>query len=145
MSTRLSSNVFIRCTTYLMLAGLLAPFSGLRGQSCLPADTLGAVLLENVRSILTATDPDIAAMRDSLRISAMPSVDVSLVAVDSLCTRAIQAYEEWLGRSKPARRTYVIELAELYYVVADPHEKASGLIIMPFFTREWLYLELYLF
>ena len=135
----------MRLLTCLVAASLLAPFAGLAAQSCLPADTLGLVLVENVRSIVTATDPEIVEMRDSLHVSAMPSAAVSLVADDSVCTRAIRAYEQWLGRSMAGRRAYVIELADLHYVVADPNEKASGLIIMPFFARQWDFLELYLF
>lgn len=93
---------------------------------CRLADRNSELLLRDMIRYATSTDPDVTAVRDSLRMIPVPASQVSLVADQEVCTRASAAYQQYyegvaFGFSG---RVYVIRVG-MRYAVLDPDYPTS--------------------
>jgi len=87
---------------YIWPAALLAlgalDMQGVQAQrpACRLADQKSELLLRDMISYATSTDPQVTAVRDSLRILPVPASQVGLVTDQTVCTRASAAYQQYL-------------------------------------------------
>jgi hypothetical protein len=112
---------------YIWPAALLAlgalEMQGVQAQqpACRPADQKSELLLRDMISFATSTDPQITAVRDSLRILPVPASQVGLITDQTVCTRAsagYQQYYEGVG-SGFSGRVYVVRIGTRYAAL-DP-------------------------
>lgn len=94
-----------------------------RQTACLAATPSTATVLADLREMMTATDSESVAARDSLNIPAATETEVVTVQSDSVCAGAAATYRAARGEGSPPRPVWVFELGPLYYAALDPEAK----------------------
>jgi hypothetical protein len=107
--------------------------------SCRASDALATRTLQYLQGLVTTTDTMRRAMRDSLKLSAKRTSDVSLVTDEKTCAKAVTALDSVFGAPSAQRQVYVYKFGT-DYVVEDPtvgnDSEYRGLRI---FDRTWVY------
>jgi hypothetical protein len=107
-------------------------------------DDTANVTLAHLRTLVTSLVPSDVALRDSLRISAGRTSDVTYVIDDKTCAKARTALNAVLSTPSTSRQLYVYKIGT-DYGVEDPtvgtNSEYRGLRI---FDRSWVYKRTYL-
>ena len=113
--------------TALLALGTLG-MQGVQAQqpACRLADQKSELLLRDMISYATSTDPHVTAVRESLRILPVPASQVGLVTDQTVCTRASAAYQQYYAgvASGFSGRVYVVRIGTRYAAL-DPDYPTS--------------------
>ncbi len=106
----------------VLVAALCRPVPGWSQGVCRAADSTSAELIAEVARYSAATHAGDIAVRDSLRLPAVPANQVVLVTQDPVCKKANVAYQAdraITGGSGFSGRVYVVKIGTTYAVL-DP-------------------------
>jgi len=94
--------------------------------ACRQADQRSELLLRDMIRYATSTDPEVTAVRDSLRILPVPASQVGLVTDQQVCTRASAAYQQYFEgvASGFSGRMYIVRVGTRYAAL-DPEYPTS--------------------
>lgn len=114
---------------FLLLSAVAAPFPGfLTAQSCRAADYRSSFMLNEIKNLVTNTEPHLIEHRQRLGIPAVDTAQIALVTDTGICNEAVLAYNAGLPRRTDGRQplgsVYVVRLGAMY-VVLDPTDVAG--------------------
>jgi hypothetical protein len=143
-SSRMRANLALLVMLAAACGPAMASVSPAPAPLCRPSDELVTRTLANLRSLVTINDTLRRAMRDSLRLSATRTSDVSYVTDEKICVKAAAAMDALWNTGPTSRQVYVYKFGT-DYIVEDPtigqDSEYRGLQI---FDRRWVYKRTYL-
>lgn len=112
------------------LALTSSPSSGYSQAVCRIADTTSVRLLSEIARYSDAVSPQDLIVRDSLRLPAVPTSQVTLVTQEAVCKKANAAYQadrSGTGGSGFSGRVYVAKAGDTYAVLDPSFRYGSSL------------------
>jgi hypothetical protein len=110
----------------LASAGMQPPGSMARpphSQYCRPADQTSAIIISQIKSMVTATSGPEVENRIAVQVPHVPDSSVVLVTDEAICQQAARAYDSVLVATlqlPPSQREVFVVRVGTSYVVADP-------------------------
>lgn len=105
---------------------------------CLPADSLSAALIADLKRIVSATDAWTVQGRDNIfHIPVVPPSSITLVTDSKVCAKASAAYGTLPGTTVTPN-VYVIALGNAGYAVQVPDQPGEHYGTQKIFDRKWV-------
>jgi hypothetical protein len=125
----------------LAVGMLVAGCSTALGQGptqCRPPDVESTRLLSYVRKLVTTVDPERVALRTSLGLTAMDSLQVTLVTAKQVCAKAVQGMNQALKTGNLPRLVHVVTVGT-DFAVRDPDAPAGEYLPTMFLDKKFKY------
>lgn len=105
--------------------------------ACSPDDDAAINFLGDVVNLVTSTDPEVAAARESsYKVPTLPASAVQPVRDQATLGRARGALAAYIGRA-PSKCIYVLKLGEFHFAVFDPGFHVGHYDTVFVFDRAW--------